>query len=69
MDQKRHQDVRRTMAMAGPDGGAKVAWAGVGRGPVGETEMKAIRTAIVEDRSSRQRVQKLLGPKPYSRHG
>lgn len=55
--------------MAGPDGGAKVAWAGVGRGPVGETEMKAIRTAIVEDRSSRQRVQKLLGPKPYSRHG
>ena len=33
-DQKRNQEVRRTMAMAGPDGGAKVVWAGVGRGPV-----------------------------------
>ena len=68
-DQKTHRDVRRTMALAGPDGSAKVVWAGVGRGPVGETEMRAIRNAIVEDRSARQRVQKLSGVKPYSRHG
>jgi hypothetical protein len=30
-DNKQNPNVRRTMAMAGPDGGAKVVWAGVGR--------------------------------------
>jgi len=55
--------------MAGPDGGARVVWAGIGRGPVGEDEMRAMRVAIVEDRSARQQVHKLQGPKPYSRHG
>ena len=69
LDRKRNGEVRRTMAMAGHDGGARVVWAGVGRGPVGRDEMRAIRTAIVEDRSARLRVQKLRGPKPYSRHG
>ena len=69
MDQRENQEVRRTMAMAGPSGGSRVVWAGVGRGPVGESEMKAIRKAIVNDRSARQHVKKLSGPKPYSRHG
>ena len=41
----------------------------MGRGPVGEREMAAIRGAIVDDRSARNRVDKLQGPKPYSRHG
>jgi len=68
-DQRTNPEVRRTMAMAGPDGGARVVWAGVGRGPVGEDEMRAMRVAIVEDRSARQQVHKLQGPKPYSRHG
>ncbi|KAH8067859.1 hypothetical protein JL720_12359 [Aureococcus anophagefferens] len=52
-------------------GSSRVVWAGIGRrnAGVGEGEMAVIRQAVVDDRSSRLRVEKLAGIKPYSAHG
>jgi hypothetical protein len=53
---------------AAPPGRAHVVWAGVGGGPCGDAEMKAVRDAVCRERAHRQQISELRGAKPYSRH-
>mmetsp|Transcript_19770 Transcript_19770/g.36825 ORF Transcript_19770/g.36825 Transcript_19770/m.36825 type:complete len:288 (-) Transcript_19770:22-885(-) len=75
-DARKHQGVRNLLAYQ--QGRSDVVWAGSAAGSVGSSRagapggtstMKAITEGIVEQRAQEQHLQKLKGPKPYSRHG
>ena len=66
-DARKHKGVRDMMTYQG--GRSNVVWAGTGSFPLGPNEMKTITTKIVERRAQTLKIQKLGGPKPYSRHG
>jgi len=67
IDKKAHQSVKNLLTYE--NGKSEVVWAGSGTFPVGHEQMKAMRTHICEARAERNNIEKLTGPKPYSRHG
>ena len=46
-----------------------MVWAGCGTYPLGAQEMQTITSQIADRRAQQHNVQKLKGPKPYSKHG
>ena len=66
-DARQHKGVRDMMTYQG--GRSNVVWAGTGTFPLGPKEMKTITNGIVARRAETLQIQKLSGPKPYSRHG
>ena len=68
-DGRNRSDVSRLLTAE--RGRSRVVWAGIGRrvAGVGEGEMAVIRQAVVDDRASRLRIEKLSSIKPYSAHG
>ena len=65
-DQENHQGVSTLMRRGGS---SEVVWAGVGSYPLGPREMEVLMGEIAQRRAAQHKVQKLQGPKPYSRHG
>lgn len=66
-DASQHQAVRNMLTYE--SGRSNVVWAGTGSYPLGPQEMQSITSSIVERRAKELHMQKLSGPKPYSRHG
>ena len=66
-DYRTHSGVRELFDGPAP-GRARVVWAGVGGGHVGEKEMATMRDAVAKERATKQRISELSGAKPYSRH-
>jgi hypothetical protein len=69
-DAKQHQGVRNLLTYQ--DGRSDVVWAGSAAISVGagsSSLMQTITHGIVEKRAQDHQLEKLKGPKPYSRHG
>ncbi|KAK3237602.1 hypothetical protein CYMTET_52333 [Cymbomonas tetramitiformis] len=67
LDRQEHQAINNLVSYQG--GTPHVVWAGTGTFPIGQEEMATMRTAVASSRAARNNVEKLSGPKPYSRHG
>lgn len=66
-DKRKHKGVRDMLTYQ--SGKSSVVWAGTGTFPLGPKEMASITSKIVARRAETLQIQKLSGPKPYSRHG